>query len=150
MFSAEDADLLVAACLLHDIGYAPNLAVTGFHPLDGALYLSGKIKDRRLCALVAHHSCARSEADMRGLAEALSCWVDERSPVRDALWWADMTTTPAGEPTNIDNRIDEIQQRYGHGDLVSIFIRKARSELIAAVERTEELLRTAGLGYLAK
>jgi HD superfamily phosphodiesterase len=28
--------LLVAAALLHDIGYDPELVETGFHPLDGA------------------------------------------------------------------------------------------------------------------
>ena len=36
----RDADLLTAAALLHDIGYAPDLIDTGFHPLDGARYLS--------------------------------------------------------------------------------------------------------------
>ena len=30
---------LVAAAWLHDIGYAPELVETGFHPLDGARYL---------------------------------------------------------------------------------------------------------------
>ena len=34
-----DAELLEAAAVLHDIGYAPDLAKTGFHPLDGARYL---------------------------------------------------------------------------------------------------------------
>jgi HD superfamily phosphodiesterase len=34
-----DADLLEAAAWLHDIGYAPGLAVTGLHALDGARYL---------------------------------------------------------------------------------------------------------------
>jgi HD superfamily phosphodiesterase len=32
---AADADLLVLAALLHDIGYAPTLRRTGFHPIDG-------------------------------------------------------------------------------------------------------------------
>ncbi len=31
-----DADLLVSAAWLHDIGYAPQVVDTGFHPLDGA------------------------------------------------------------------------------------------------------------------
>ena len=35
----DDADLLEAAAWLHDIGYSPELADTGFHPLDGARYL---------------------------------------------------------------------------------------------------------------
>ena len=34
----EDADLLSAAAVLHDVGYAPRLAGTGFHPLDGARF----------------------------------------------------------------------------------------------------------------
>ena len=31
----EGVDELVASCWLHDIGYAPALRYTGFHPLDG-------------------------------------------------------------------------------------------------------------------
>ena len=35
----HEAPLLVAAAWLHDIGYTPELRTTGFHPLDGGLYL---------------------------------------------------------------------------------------------------------------
>ena len=35
----EHADLITAAAWLHDIGYSPAIAHTGFHPLDGARYL---------------------------------------------------------------------------------------------------------------
>jgi hypothetical protein len=31
----------MSAVLLHDIGYAPDLVITGFHPLDGARFLRG-------------------------------------------------------------------------------------------------------------
>jgi putative nucleotidyltransferase with HDIG domain len=49
-----DADLLEAAAWLHDIGYAPGLAVTGFHPLDGARYLRDtQHAGTMLCRLVA-------------------------------------------------------------------------------------------------
>lgn len=150
LFSAEDADLLQAAALLHDIGYAPDLAVTGFHALDGARFLRLEGVCSRLCALVAHHSCAFREAELRGLAGELAEWVDEVSPLRDALWWADMTTTPDGEVTNVNDRIEEIQKRYGPESLVTLFIREARLDLIAAVERTEERLRTSGLNQIAK
>ncbi|WP_372452290.1 HD domain-containing protein [Saccharothrix obliqua] len=37
-----DRELLKAAAVLHDVGYAPELALTGFHPLDGARYLAGE------------------------------------------------------------------------------------------------------------
>jgi hypothetical protein len=36
-------DDLVAAAWLHDIGYAPELAKTGFHPLDGSAALAARI-----------------------------------------------------------------------------------------------------------
>jgi HD superfamily phosphodiesterase len=41
LFSVDDGELLVGAALLHDIGYAPELVGTGFHPLDGARCLRG-------------------------------------------------------------------------------------------------------------
>jgi HD superfamily phosphodiesterase len=33
-----DADAVMAAAWLHDVGYAPSLARTGFHPVDGAKF----------------------------------------------------------------------------------------------------------------
>ena len=65
-----DANLLEAAACLHDIGYAPGLAVTGLHALDGARYLrDAQHADAMLCRLVAHHTCASVEAGERGLAD---------------------------------------------------------------------------------
>ncbi|WP_112226612.1 HD domain-containing protein [Lentzea atacamensis] len=145
LFGQAEADLLLAAAILHDIGYAPSVKVTGFHALDGARYLAAQRAPERLCALVAHHSCAYREAELRGLSGELAEWRDEETPLRDALWWADMTTTPDGSRTNVHDRIEEIQGRYGPEDLVTFFTRQAKPELIAAVERTEVRLRSAGL-----
>src|SRR5258708_3858774 len=59
----QDAHLIVAAAWLHDIGYTPAIATTGFHPLDGARYLRDhEHADHLLCRLVAHHSCVIIEA----------------------------------------------------------------------------------------
>src|SRR5712691_3944912 len=44
-----DADQLEAAAWLHDIGYSPELAVTGFHPLDGARFLRAEGADELVC-----------------------------------------------------------------------------------------------------
>jgi HD superfamily phosphodiesterase len=61
---------LEGAAWLHDIGYAPGLAVTGLHALDGARYLrDAQHADAMLCRLVAHHSWAIIEARERGLAD---------------------------------------------------------------------------------
>lgn len=148
LFSEEEGALLVAAALLHDVGYAPDVAHTGFHPLDGARDLREVGASERLCALIAHHACAYREAELRGLAGELAEWVDEETPLRDALWWADMTTSPDGRLTDVDSRIAEIQERYGPEDVVTFFIRQARPELVAAVERTEERLRAAGVAQV--
>jgi putative nucleotidyltransferase with HDIG domain len=51
-------DDLLAAAWLHDIGYAPELAETGFHPLDGARFLRRAGVDGQVVSLVAYHSCA--------------------------------------------------------------------------------------------
>lgn len=139
--NSVDLDMLISAAYLHDIGYAPRLAATGFHPLDGARFLQSLEAPQRLCALVAHHSCAHKEAELRHLSAELSEWMAEEGDVRDALWWADMTTTPEGEDTNAQDRIEEIQKRYGSEHIVTFFIRQARTDLLAAVDRTEERLR---------
>ena len=94
-----DADLLEAAAWLHDIGYAPGLAATGLHQLDGARYLrDAQHADAMLCRLVAHHSCAIIEAGERGLADVLSCEFDPAPDVlASVLTCCDMTNQP-GRP----------------------------------------------------
>ena len=94
----------------------------------------------RLVNLVAHHSCTTLEAELWGLSEELAEFEDERPALRDALWWAEMTTMPDGQETTAAERIAEIQSRYGQDDLVSRFIRHAWGDLSAAVERTERRL----------
>jgi hypothetical protein len=141
-----DADLLEAAAWLHDIGYAPGLATTGFHPLDGARYLRDtQHAGTLLCRLVAHHSCAIIEAEERGLADVLN---REFKPAPDALssvlTYCDMTTSPDGELVPAGERLAEIQQRYGPGHLVSRSIQRATPMILRAVEQVEH--RTAGSG----
>jgi HD superfamily phosphodiesterase len=65
-FHEDDRSCLIAAAYMHDIGYAPALNKTGFHPLDGACYLRSLGYDR-LASLVAHHSGACFEASLRDM-----------------------------------------------------------------------------------
>ncbi|WP_084655488.1 HD domain-containing protein [Nocardia altamirensis] len=138
--AVDDPDLLVAAAWLHDIGYGPGLVETGFHPLDGAEFLRVQGAPDRLCALVANHSCAHVEARHRDLP---LLWPDERTALRDALWWADMTTTPTGEVTDVRERLAEVRQRYGPDHVVAQSIAEAAPEILDAVNRTESLRRIA-------
>ena len=138
--SGLDAELLESAAILHDIGYAPDLVETGFHPIDGATYLAKVGAPQRLVHLVAHHSFAIYEAQLRGLEDELSDFNDERGSIRDALWYCDITTSPDGEEVVAEDRIAEIKARYGSEHLVTWFITGATSELLGAVERTQRRL----------
>ncbi|MFJ6837585.1 HD domain-containing protein [Streptomyces sp. NPDC091209] len=138
--SEGERDLLVAAAWLHDIGYAPELRETGFHPLDGARYLESLGAPARVVRLVAHHSGAVYEAEQRGLSGELAEYQREDSPLLDALIYADMTTGPAGQSFDFDRRIDEILVRYEPGSEVHTAISKAKPYLGAAVARTRARL----------
>lgn len=133
-----DRDALIAAAWLHDIGYAPKLALTGFHPLDGARWLRSNGFDERVTRLVANHSCALLEADERGLREELEqAFPVETSSTADALIFCDMTTGPDGQTLDVEDRLAEIRTRYGPDALVTRFITRAEPGILAAVERTE-------------
>ncbi|MET8676553.1 HD domain-containing protein [Streptomyces sp. NPDC004647] len=140
-----DAELLEAAAILHDVGYSPALVVTGFHPLDGARYLRDtEDADERVTRLVAHHSCALLEAELRGLRHELAAEFElERPDLVDALMFCDMTTTPDGTRTTPTARLDEIAERYGPEDLVTRFIRAAAPEIHAAASRVERRVSEA-------
>jgi hypothetical protein len=138
----DNADILEAAAWLHDIGYSPDLVMTGFHPLDGARYLRDvHDADPRLCCLVGQHSCAILEAEERGLAGELAYEFPPADPtLSDALAYCDMTTTPTGYVVDVHDRLAEIKQRYGSGNVVTRFIRRATPQLVSSVARTENLL----------
>jgi hypothetical protein len=138
----DDVDLLEAAAWLHDIGYSPELADTGFHPLDGARYLRDVHNaDAILCRLVGNHSCAVIEAEDRGLADVLSGEFPAADAVLgEALTHCDMTTNPDGAVVTVHDRLAEIRERYGPDSLVTQFTHRAEPWLVASVTRTIERL----------
>jgi hypothetical protein len=81
----HQARLLVAAAWLHDIGYAPHLRDTGFHPLDGARHLRAIGWPPAIYNLVAHHSGARFVARVRNLDRELAAYPFSQDAVSDAL-----------------------------------------------------------------
>ncbi|MEV8455632.1 HD domain-containing protein [Streptomyces sp. NPDC052095] len=137
---ADDTELLSAAAVLHDVGYAPRLVDTGFHPLDGARFLRDEHgAGERLVRLVANHSFALLEAEERGLRGVLENEFPllEQSLLVDALVYCDMTTAPDGHPTTAKERVAEIEGRYGADSIVGRFILRASPEIFAAVARME-------------
>lgn len=136
-----DAEVVVAAAWLHDLGYAPGIAQTGLHGLDGGRWLLANGWPARIAALVAHHSCAQFEADERGLGDILAGeFVQEQSPAADVLWFADMTTGPDGQDLDVLDRLAEIRQRYGPDHVVTRFWARAEPSIVAVVRRVEQQL----------
>jgi hypothetical protein len=134
-------DDLVAAAWLHDIGYAPDLVTTGFHPLDGARYLRRIGVSELVVSLVAYHSCAPIEAKVRGLDGELASEFATGDPaLTDALLYCDMTTGPDGDYVQPAERLVEIRGRYGPDHEVTLFVELAASEILTRAAQVQELL----------
>lgn len=128
---AEEYQLLLASVWLHDIGKARALHASGFHPLDGALYLDALGVQSRLVGLVAHHSGARLQLTGSKLL-ALDAFPREPSSIARYLDALDMSTGPHGEEWSLAVRMQDIQTRYG----------EASSEYQAALHILPECRKT--------
>jgi putative nucleotidyltransferase with HDIG domain len=132
---------LVPAAWLHDIGYSQELARTGFHPLDGARYLRDGGWPPEVCRLVAWHTGAGVEADLRRLRAPLD---DEFEPpvprAAAAMAWADLTSSPSGELCSPQERLDEILHRYPPGSLVYRAVSVSRAQLLAAANEVDTMV----------
>lgn len=133
----DEGEVLRTAAWLHDVGYAPSLAVQKFHPLDGARLLRSSGAGDRLAGLVAFHSAAATEAEVLGLADELAEFADERTIVRDLLWYVDMTVGPTGEPMTFERRMAELRERYPADHYVIRALDASMPERRAAVDRAE-------------
>ena len=131
---------LAAAAWLHDIGYAPELAKTGFHPLDGARFLAEISASQLVVSLVAYHSGAEFEAEERGLSRELATIPPPPADLLDTLVLIDMTTGPTGIPMSIDDRLAEILGRYGEEDPVHRAVVRSAGSLHSAAKRAAERL----------
>jgi putative nucleotidyltransferase with HDIG domain len=109
----EDAATLIAAAWLHDIGYATSLRQTGFHSIDGALYLDRLGWPAEISGLVAHHSGSRFLASALGLDSDMERYDFVANALSDALTIADQSTGPRGELMGIEQRLRDQLVRHG-------------------------------------
>lgn len=138
-FDVASADCLVAAAWLHDVGYAPSVRSTGFHPVDGAAFARREGFDELVVSLVAFHSGAPAEARERGI-NGLSAFSAPPQQLLDALTFCDLTTGPDGAAVTPGDRLHEVLQRYGPDDPVHRAVDSNRVELLAAVNRVRAWL----------
>lgn len=135
--SKIEADALVAAAWLHDVGYAPSLRSTRFHPVDGAVFVRAQGFPAVVVSLVAYHTGAMFEARERGLLDALAEFATPPTRLLDVLTCADLITGPDGSRVRPEDRISEILSRYPDDDPVHRAIVRAAPTLLAAVARAD-------------
>jgi hypothetical protein len=139
LFDDDEAALLVAAATLHDIGYSSRVARTGFHPLDGAVFLHAEGFPDRLAGLIAHHSLAVITAPLYGVHDLAERFPQEQSLLVDALVYADMHSAPDGRIVGTEWRLADIaRRRPGPHQEVRAELLRASSRRVEAAIRDPE------------
>jgi erythromycin esterase-like protein len=130
LLAPQRAELVVAAAWLHDVGYAPDLVDTGFHPIDGARYAARAGLPSALVGLIAHHTGAVFEARERDLAAQLHYPVPDTVELA-ILSCADLCAAPDGAPTDPERRLDDVLARYPSDHPVHRAVRQSGPQLVA-------------------
>lgn len=122
--TAEDKQILVKAAELHDIGYSEKVIRTGFHPLDGYLYLKNKV-DIHVAITVLLHSLSE-ELIKYQLEEVQAMFFKEYQVIKDIgsinqlyidiISMADMIVDSHGSECTAEERYNDIVERYGKED----------------------------------
>ncbi len=135
-----DVDAVRGAAWLHDVGYAPSLVQTGFHPIDGARFLRSHGVPELVVSLVAHHTGAEFEATGRGLSAELAVFEPPPQDLLDVVTFADLTTGPDGATVAVEERLREILHRYPDGHVVHDAIEQSSPSLRAVADRMQARL----------
>lgn len=135
---------LDAAGWLHDVGYSPALSLIGFHPLDGARWLRQEGWSDQVTRLVAWHTRAEKEAELRGLPR-----YDEEFPrppafVVAVLTWADLTSSPDGVVCDAQERLQRILETHPAGSPVHEATRASWALLMEDVAAVRTALEARG------
>lgn len=135
----DDVPTVAAAAWLHDVGYSPELVVTGLHALDGALWCRGRGYSEDVVSLVAHHTGACYEAAERGLTRELDVIAAPPSRLLHLLNYLDLTTGPGGEDVSARDRVAEILARYGPDSVVHRAVLRSADDLLDSARQGEAL-----------
>ena len=142
----DEPETVVVAALLHDIGYSPVIARTGFHPLDGALFLAREGWPDAVVLLVAHHSHAAVLAPYYGVQQHMELLDHAHGRVDDIITFSDLRAGTDGMGADPRHRVEEMRRRHADRTFVPDDVRDARYRMLltaaarvnAAVRRVQE------------
>jgi hypothetical protein len=141
-----DENLVVSAAWLHDVGHARPLARTGFHPLDGAVYLQQGDWDDAIVRLVAHHSHSRVTAEAIGAGADLQRFAPLEGLLADILTFADVIAGPDGTGVSTQHRLAELRTPPRTGRVLPEGVREERYRLLTeSVRAVHAALPSTGL-----
>ena len=126
----DQPELVVAAAWLHDIGYAPAIARTGFHPLDGALFLAHEGWPEEVVFLVAHHSHAAVVAPYYGVEPHMALFEHLPGLADDVITFSDLRAGPNGLGADPRDRVKDMRRRHVDRTFVPEGIREARYRML--------------------
>jgi len=126
----EQPETVVAAAWLHDIGYTPSIAHTGFHPLDGALFLAREGWPDSVVLLVAHHSHAAVIAPYYGVHHHMAVLDHVHGHAEDVITFSDLRAGTDGRGADPRDRIDDMRRRHADRTFVPEEIREARYRML--------------------
>jgi Cof subfamily protein (haloacid dehalogenase superfamily) len=111
----EEARAVELAALFHDIGYAPALRLTGFHPLDSAIFLAHRAAPEAAIQAVLLHRYAREKAATHPAASSIYADLPLTSPhlADDLVSFCDLRISPEGTLVTLKERLKEAGTRYG-------------------------------------
>jgi len=126
----DQPETVVAAALLHDIGYAPAVARTGFHPLDGALFLAREGWPESVVLLVGHHSHAVLLAPYYRVHNAMALLDRVPGQAEDIITFSDLRAGANGMGAAPRDRIDDMRRRHADRLFIPADIREARFRMM--------------------
>ncbi len=101
--------------------------------------------DDRVAALVAHHTGARIEAQLRGFHGYEREFPFAGSVLDVALTYCDVTTGPDGSRMAVEDRVAEVKTRYGPGHVTARAMKAGLPEFLSAREQMDRLAAAANL-----
>jgi len=135
-------EMLIAAARLHAIGCLPEVAKTGFAPVDGAVHLLGLGWPEPVVSLVAHQMQARMVARYLGDGPQLSLITRIQGWPADILDFAILTSCPTGTRT-VGQGLESLRRAQDADERIPARVREERlTRLSRAGRRVDEALIT--------